>query len=274
MVSTVTAYDDMAPSPRVVIDVDESDLNAATETVTVWQVSKWGQVPVNRKPRPAAGGLVLTDYEAPCGVQLTYRVQQYGVDGADLGFALALSTQLEIGFGRVVIQDPLAPGNAILLDGEASFAAQRPRSRPTAVYQAGGRTFAMSGLNSGFQQVPLHCYTDTTDDAEKLAAILEQPMVLVRTHPRSGLPGAFYASIPNPVPDSSQHARFGRETNLWSLVGTELSRPSIEIIVAVYSYELYRQYLVEKYGPGATYDDAAAEWATYIDAIRNPPSLV
>ena len=274
MVSTVTAYDDMIPSPRVVIDVDDADLNPAAVTATVLQVSKWGEVPVNRAPRAVAGGLVLTDYEVPPGVPVTYRVRQYGGGGTDLGYALALETQVDVPFGRVVLQDPLAPADAVVVDGEAGFAGVRPRSRPTKVYQAGGASFAMSGLPSGFQQVPLHCYTDTVEDADMLSRILEQPVVLVRTHPRTGLPGSFYASIASAAPDSTNHARFGRDTNLWAMSGDELSRPGIDVLVPVYSYDLFKQYLDAKYPPYGTYDDAGAEWATYIDALRNPPSLV
>ncbi|WP_298742281.1 hypothetical protein [uncultured Microbacterium sp.] len=270
----MTAFSDMGPSPRVRIDIDDADLDPAAVTVTVLQISKWGQVPVNNAPRDVAGGLVLNDYTVPAGVPVIYRVQEFDASGADLGIALSLDAAVDIPFGRVVIQDPLAPGNAVMLDADVSFAGQRGRSRPTKIYQAGGRSFAMSGLMSALESVALHCYTDTVDDADMLALILEQPVVLVRTHPRSGLPGSFYATIPNPVPDSTGHARFGRDTNVWDLIGSGVTRPSIDVIVPVYSYELFKQYLDEKYPPFGTYDDAALEWSTYISAIRNPPPLV
>lgn len=274
MASTVTAFEDMAPSPRVVVDIDDADLHADCVTATVLQVSKWGQVPVNREPRAVAGGLVVTDYEVPPGVQVVYKVQQFDGAGVDVGLVLSLTAQVDIPFGRVVVQDPFAPADAVMLDGEASFAGQRPRSRPTKVYQAGTRSFAMSGLASALQQVALHCYTDADADTDALTLIVEQPVVLIRTHPRMGLPGSFYATIPAPTPDVSDHARFGRETTLWVMAGDEVSRPSIDVLVPIYSYDRFKAYLDEKYPPFGTYDDAAAEWATYIEAIRNPPPIV
>ncbi len=273
MPSSVTAFSDMAPSPRVVVDIDDADLNPLTVTALVIQVSVWGEVPVENTPRPVAGGLVVTDCTVPPGVQVVYRVRQFDAAGADLGLALSLSAQVDVPFGRVVISDPLAPRNAVILDGEAGFAGQRSRSRPTRVYQAGSQSFAMTGLYSAFQQVNLSCYTDTTDEAGMLAVILEQPLVLVRTHPRTGLPGSFYATIPNPVPDSTDHARFGRETQLWTMGASEVSRPTVDVLVPVYSYDLFKAYLDAKYPPEATYDDAATEWSTYIEALRNPPPV-
>lgn len=274
MASTVTAFSDMAPSPRAIIDIDDADLDPACVTAQVLQVSKWGSVPVENTPRPVAGGLVVYDYTIPAGVPVLYQVRQFNGAGAEIGLALSMAAEVEIPFGKVVISDPFAPNSAVLLDGEARFANQRPTSRPTKVYQAGSQTFAMSGLRSAFQDVNLTCYTDTTDDADALDRILDQSTVLIRTHPRVGLPGAFYATIPNPVADTSDHARFGRDTTLWAMSGMQLSRPTVDVLVPVYSYDLFKQYLDAKYPPEATYDDAAAEWSTYIDAIRNPPSPV
>ena len=274
MASTVTAFSDMVPSPRAVIDVDDADLDPACVTAQVLQVSRWGSVPVENTPRTVSGGFVVYDYTIPAGVPVIYQVRQFDASGGEIGLALSMSAEVEIPFGKVVLSDPFAPATAVMLDGEAAFASQRATSRPTKVYQAGSQTFAMSGLRSAFQDVNLTCYTDTTDEADVLDRILDQSTVLVRTHPRVGLPGAFYATIPNPVPDSSDHARFGRDTTLWAMSGMQLSRPTVDVLVPVYSYDLFKAYLDAKYPPEATYDDAATEWSTYIDAIRNPPSPV
>lgn len=272
MVSTATAHDDMDPSPRVVLDLDDADFDPDAVTVTVWQLSRWGEVPVNPTPRNIAGGLVITDYSAPAGVALTYRVQQYDADDVPLGYVLSLSAEITIPFGRVVIQDPLAPAAAVMLDAHPAFASVMRKLRPTKVYRAGGKTLAMSGVLGAFTQVPLTCYTDTVEDRETLATILEQALVLVRTHPRSAIPGAFYATISEVPADDSEHARFGRDTAVWDLRGDEVSRPTIDILVAVFSYDRFKAYLDTLHPPTpGTYDDAAAVWSTYIDAMRNPP---
>lgn len=274
MTSTVTPFDDMAPSPRVLIDIDDTDLHVDTVTAIVMQLSKWGDVPVNRTPRAVAGGLVLTDYEVPPGVPVTYRVHQFDVNGDSLGFALSMQTQVDVPFGWVVVQDPLAPADAIMLEGGTEFAGVMRRVRPSRTYQAGGKSFALSGLNSAFLSVPLQCFTDSPADQDLLARILDQSLILVRAHPRTGIPGSLFAAVTNVAWDSRGHARFGRDTRAWDFTTDEVSRPSIDIIVPIYTYDLYKAYLDEKYPPVATYDDAATEWATFIDAVRNPPPVV
>lgn len=274
MASMIAVDNDMRPSPRVTIDIDQTDLDPATSSAIVVQISQWGEVPVNRMPRPVAGGLVVVDYEAPLGVPLVYRVRQFDASGADLGLSLlSLSAELEAAFGKVVISDPMAPANAVILDADAAFAGVRTRTRPTKIYQAGDSSFVMSGLYSAMQRVNLSCYTDTAADTTALGNILEQPLILVRAHPRTGIPGAFYATVPEVIAESTDQARFGRLTNLWQLVADQLSRPNIEIQVAIYSYDLFKQYLDAKYPPFGTYADAAREWSSYIDALRNPPSI-
>jgi len=274
MVSAVTSFNDMAPSPRAVVDIDVNDLDPNTRTITVFQVSQWGQVAVRNATRKSAvGGFLVTDYELPPGVPVTYRVEQFDVTGSSLGFALSLDAMVEIPFGMIVVQDPLAPAGALLLNAEAQFAEQLTRTRPSARYQAGGRTFAMTGLYSALQAVSLRCTTETEAERAGLATLLESPLLLIRSMPKMRLPGAFFASIDS-VPMIPVNARGGGDIDLWDLAADEVTRPDLEIIVAVYTYDRYKAYLDAKYPPFGTYDDARAEWATYLDAMRNPPPEV
>lgn len=263
----------MAPSPRATVDIDDADLHVDATEITVWEISKWGQVIVRGAERKGAGGgFVVTDYELPAGVDVTYRVEQFDAGGASLGYAgFSLSAQVTIPFGHVVIQDPLAPASAIVLKAQPAFGSQLRRRRPKRKYQAGSKTFAMTGLYSAFEQVPLHVWTQTEEEREQLAAILEQPLILVRTHPAMRLPGAFYAVLEETIDDTSRAAS-GLDGDRWFLTGDQLSRPDLEVIVPIYTYDLFKAYLDEKYGPPyATYDDASVEYATYLDALRNPP---
>lgn len=275
MASTATSHSDMAPSPRVVLDIDDADLDVATDTVIVWQLSKWGQVPVNRAARSVAGGLVLTDYEVPAGVPVTYRVQQFDEDGIEIGYALSLAASVTIPFGYAVIQDPLAPANAVLVAALPDFSGTLRRSRPTRVYRAGGFTFALSGLRSAFQDVPLSIRTDDEASRDAIDIILGWTRILVRTPPEMRLPGAFYAVVPDTIDDNTASARFGLEGDRWPLSGTEVSRPKIDILVPIYSYDRFKAYLDTLHPPTpGTYDDARAVWATYIEGLRNPPPEV
>lgn len=273
MASTATAYADMAPSPRVRVEIDPADLAPATVSVTVWQISSWGQGKVNRVPRTVAGGLVVDDFEVPGGVPVVYRVEQFDASGASLGYALSLPVELAWHPNDVILSDPLAPGNAVRVRAEKLFAGSLERARSSSIYRSGTRTFVMSGPLSGFQKVALRVVTETEADRQKLTLITEQATILVRAMPQTRLPGVLYVSVPT-VPMVPFNARTGGDVDVWDMAGDQVSAPDIEIVVAVYSYDLFKAYLDAKYPPEATYNDAEAEWSTYIEAARSRPSPV
>lgn len=275
MVSKAAAFTDMAPSPRVALEIDPTDLDPAAASVTVWQTSPWGQEKVNRKPRPVAGGLVLDDFEVPGGVPVVYRVEQFDAAGASIGFALSLEVQLAWDPVHIVLSDPLAPSNAVMVRAEKLFANSLSRSRASSVYRAGAKTFVMAGPLSGFQKVSLRVVTESKTDRSTLGLIAEQATMLVRAMPQTRLPGVLYVTCPTvPILPFDAAPVDGGETDVWDMAGDEVSRPEIDIVVAVYSYDLFKAYLDAKYPPVATYADAAKEWATYVDAARTRPSPV
>ncbi|QYF98446.1 hypothetical protein [Microbacterium sp. PAMC21962] len=273
MVSTAVAFTDMLPSPRVQLDIDPTDLDSAAVSVTVWQTSPWGQEKVNRTRRLVAGGAVIDDFEVPGGVPVVYRVEQFDASGATLGFALNLPVQVSWDPGDVILSDPLDPGNAVRVRAEKLFAGSLERGRSSSLYRAGSKTFVMAGPMSGFQKVSLRVVTENDADRTMLGLITEQATMLVRAMPQTRLPGVLYVSVPT-VPMVPFNARTGGDVDVWDMAGDEVSRPEIDIVVAVYSYDLFKAYLDAKYPPEATYDDAATEWATYVDAARTRPSPV
>ncbi len=273
MPSTAVAFTDMAPSPRVQIDIDPADLDPGTTSVKVWQISPWGQVPVNREPVPATGGVVVDDFEVPGGVQVVYRVEQFDAAGASLGYTLSLQVEVGWDYGDVILSDPLAPANAVRVRAEKLFAGALERSRSSAIYRAGTRTFSMSGPLSGFQKLVLRVVTESESDRAMLELITEQATILVRAMPQTRLPGVVYVTVPT-VPMIPFNARRGGQVDVWDMEGDEVSRPNVDIVVAVYSYDLFKAYLDAKYPPEATYNDAEAEWSTYIEAARSRPSPV
>ncbi len=273
MVSTVAAFVDMAPSPRVQVDIDDADLNPATVSVIVWQISQWGQIPVNRTPRSVAGGLVIDDFEVPGGVQVVYRAEQFDSGGVSLGMALSLSVRVDWDPGDVILSDPLEPGNAVRVRAEKLFAGSLERGRSSSLYRAGAKTFVMSGPMSGFQKLSLRVVTENDADRQTLSLITEQATMLVRAMPQTRLPGILYVSVPS-VPMVPFNARTGGAVDVWDMSGDQVSRPEIDIVVAVYSYDLFKAYLDAKYPPEATYDDAELEWSTYVEAARTRPTPV
>jgi len=265
MTSTVTPYADMDPSPRVGVLIDAADLNVSTVTITVYRSGPWGQFPVRGAEGVAsAGGFFVTDYEPPVGVALTYTVEQFDAGGASLGFALSLPTQVNIALGQVVFSDPLAPANAVMVDGRSDFAGVVKRSRDTAIYRVGGRTVALSGLQSKVQQVSLRCSTRTIAAADALASILAESVVLVRTMPDSvRIPSAVYAVVPDVV-EVPQDVQWGGAWIVWDIDGHELDRPGLEVLVPTYTW----QDLIDYY---ATWTALIAAYPTWLDVSRTPP---
>lgn len=271
MASTVTPHEDMDPSPRVDVFIDDADLDGSTATITVHQISVAGDVEVRNMVGVASvGGFAATDYEPPLGVPVTYRVAQYDVGGAELGFVLELTTQVDIGDGYAVLSDPLAPGVAVMVEAHTDFGSVLNRTRPTRTYRAGLRTVALMGMQGLLEDVPLRCQTRTLDDADMLEDVLSAGQFLVRLMPSGGrLPLLLHVVVPSPsqVPVDVQ---YGGEWVQWDLTGQEVSRPLIDIIVPVINYQLFADY-VAAVGDG-TYGFAATVWSTYLDALLNPPS--
>lgn len=260
MVSTATARADMNPSPRVDLLIDAAQLTAGTVTGTVYQLSKWGQVPVRGAIKVAtAGGFAVTDYEVPLGTPITYRIEQFNVSGASLGFALNLTAQLDIATSWAVVSDPLAPGNAIMLRAEKGFADVLTRSRPTALYRAGLDTIALSGVRSPFKDINLRCWTEDEDERELFDAIVGESLILVRTMPEMRLPGALYAVIPD-----TGRAHLDDDSDMWELTGQEVTRPTLDVLVPVYDWQD-----VVNYWP--TWTAVIAARATWLELIRTPP---
>ena len=271
MASTVTPHEDMDPSPRVDVFIDDADLDGSTVTITVHQISVAGDLEVRNMVGVAAtGGFAATDYEPPLGVPVTYRVAQYDSGGAELGFALELTTQVDIGDGYAVLSDPLVPAVAVMVEAHIDFGGVLRRTRPTRVYRAGLRTVALMGMQGLLEDVPLRCQTKTLDDADALEDVLAAGQFLVRLMPSGGrLPLILHVVVPSPV-QIPIDVQFGGELVEWDMSGTEVSRPEIDIIVPVVNYQLLTDYVASV--AGGTYADMQVLWSTYLDLLRNPPT--
>jgi len=271
MASTVTPHEDMNPSPRVDVFIDAADLDGSTVTITVHQISVAGDIEVrNMRGVASAGGFAATDYEPPLGTPVTYRVAQYDSGGVELGFVLELTTQVDIGDGYAVLSDPLAPGVAVMVEAHTDFGGVLRRTRPTRTYRAGLRTVALMGMQSLLEDVPLRCQTRTLADADMLEDVLAAGHFLVRLMPSGGrLPLILHVVVPSPA-QIPVDVQYGGEWVQWELDGTEVSRPEIDIIVAVINYQLFADY-VAAVGDG-TYGFAQTLWATYLAALLDPPT--
>ena len=272
MASTVTPHEDMDPSPRVDVFIDAADLDGDTVTITVHQISVAGDIEVrNMRDVSALGGFADTDYAVPLGVPITYRVQQFDAAGVELGYVLSLTTQVDGDARYAIFSDPLVPGDAVRVRMERDFADTLTRSRPSRIYRAGYQTRALMGLQSLLEDVRLRCWTDTAEDRDAFWDIVSRSSILVRIMPNSPLPLLFHAVIPdvNQVP-FDYHA--GGTTDVWDIKGQQISRPEIDILVAVINYGRFADYMDSL--SDNSYGHAATIWSTYLDAMRNPPPVV
>lgn len=266
MVSSLTVWADMDPCPRARVEIDAADLDVGTDAVTVWQLTADAEVPVRSAIRVAsAGGVIVTDYEIPFGVPVTYRVEQFA-SGLSTGFSdVELTGQVDIADGFAVFSDPLDPARSVLVEAHLEFGSVLRRTRPTRVYRAGDFTAALSGVRGLLEDVPLRCSTRTLADADLLDSVLAATQFLVRLMPSGGrLPSVFHVVVPSPA-EVPVDVQYGGEWIQWDLSGQEVSRSEVEILVPVINYQLFADAF-------ATYGDAAAAYSTYLDALRDPPS--
>lgn len=273
MASSVTPHEDMDSCPRVDVFIDDADLDPATVSVTVHQISSAGDFEVrNMRNVSPAGGLAKTDYEVPFGVPVVYRVEQFDAGGVSLGYVLNLETQVNIDDGYAVLSDPLAPGTSVMVEAHVDFGGVLRRSRPTRVYRAGLRNVALMGLQTLLEDVPLRCQTRSLADADALEDVLAAGQFLVRLMPSGGrLPLILHVVVPDPV-QVPMDVQYGGSWVQWDLAGTEVSRPEIDIIVAVISYQRFYDFMQAQ--ADSSYGAAAALWSTYLEAIRTPPPEV
>lgn len=264
MVSSVTPFSDMAPSPRVDVLIDDADLDGSTVEVTLWQLSSAGEFEVRSAVRRSSvGGFFITDYEPPLGVPVTYRVQEFDEGGAEVAFTLTMDTEVAATRGMVVIQDPLVPERAALVGAEIGFAGRLRHSRSARIYKAGDQTIALLGQRGLLEELSLQCWTEDPATRDALDLVLSESQFLVRSGPEFPIPRIVHVVVPEPVrlPFDYQN---GGTTDRWELSGSQVSRTELDIIVPVVSYSRFNAAF-------ATYAEFNAAYSTYLSAISNPP---
>jgi hypothetical protein len=264
-VVALEAFEDMDPSPRVHVTV--TDPFPTADSLTVLQLSIDGQIEVRNGVRiSAVGGNFVPDYEVPLGVQVQYRVEFFTAAGVSLGLSEPETTQVDVEVGKAIFQDYLAPENAVMVDAEKRFAEDIKSSRTLQLYRAGLDTIALMGEQGLLESVNLRVVTLTEADQVGLDRILNEGTVLIRTMPPMPVPRLLFAVIGTPtrVPIN---ARWGGTMSYFDLVGDQVSRNILDIIVPVVTW----QRIIDAY---PTWADLIAAHSTWLDLIKNPPPEV
>jgi hypothetical protein len=259
---TLTARSDANPCPRV--DVSLTGLASTVQSVTVWQITDEGRFPVrNGSNIYAVGGAIVTDYEPPLGVPVSYAAEQFDSAGIFVGWTDSSSTTIAADPVTAWFQDPLDPASAVRTTMDASFADKVSETREVKLHRIGDETIALMGYRGLIQGLTMRVYTTSAADADDLRAVLRRTQVLVRTPPPVPIPRALHVVIPT-VPQKGVDITGGGSVYVWDLEGDQVTRSSLDIAVPVVTWQRY----INKY---PTWADFIAAYPTWFDAMKNPP---
>lgn len=246
------------PLPRVGITVTGLS-STGPSRVTLWRSTAGGQRRKVRgwNRRQVYGSDYAIDYEAPLGRVVTYDLV------VDVGPVIpetvsgTVTLDVETGF----IQDPLMPLSAVPvsagldLDQHAVLTNTAFRRLQYAVESSTVRVLgsrepiALTGQRMAVAGVDFSVLTEAAEQSTQLRNLMaETSLVLVRPLPSWGpLPDLLY-TVPS-VTEEPVYDEDGPTITVWSLAGDAVRPPSIDVLVALW-----------------TYDQVAALWTTYAQA--------
>lgn len=231
--TSLTAYNDMLPVPRVEIVVTTPSLIATTATITLRAKADGRTFEVRDGIRvPAATTVVRFDYEPAFNVPSVYEALCYNAAGVYLG-AVRLGT-VTVACDLTVLQQPLDPRrNAIVgVLAESARAIERPASGEL-VWPDGAEFPVMvgQGPRRGIVGMTYSVYTDTLAMANRLQATLggyddrQLQMWLIRSPNRIRLPRKLFCGVANFV-EADVNLRIGKEGIRFTASLTEMAPPA------------------------------------------------
>lgn len=271
--ATLTSFADMAPVPRVLVDIPAVEFPAGAATVSLVREAEGRVFAVRGGQRlPASSPLVVVDVEAPFGVVSTYSVYGYDATGNMIGSLPVGAVTLL--YDRPVVQQPLDARLSVEVRRLLTTAADVIRSTPGERVWPQGRSLpGLVGLGprTGIQNLALDLFVATHADADRLQETLgtyetpQLPVWLVRTPPGMRIPRVFFCHVPE-VNEVSINGHIGREYIQLSAVVTEVAPPAPDVTGAVLGYSDLAVFF-------ATYSEVGAQYATYSD-IKRDTSLI
>jgi hypothetical protein len=238
------AYPSLTPIPHVEMTI--FGLNPNTVTITVTRTVKGRTMVVPGQIRGyAVGGRNVVDWDAPFGVPLSYRAEQFDIDGNSLGFTVPFTTQLDV--ESTWIQNAFDPRHAVPVTMASGAGATLSRPTPTDVYYpvGSGLGVGISGQRKGLTDVPVPFLTFSELDADKVRGMFGDPytspsvppVVVIRTGAGQNLrlPQPFYALIQD-AGETPMDTNIGGHITRWECTAIEVARPAPALVAAVLSY--------------------------------------
>lgn len=223
--------------------------------VTVWRSTEGNKRRIVRgwNDRVVYGGDFGIDYEVPLGRTVTYDLVVRGEVVPEF-LTHTVFVASDVGY----IQDPLLPLGAVSVSGDKGptyFTGSAFRALQYAVESSqvailgSNEPVAMTGQRLAASGVDFNMVTRAAEQAAAMRHLLTTtPLVLVRPLPHWGaLPDLIY-TVPSVV-EEPLDVSWGGSFVRWNLTGDMVAPPSIQVLVARW-----------------TYGDVEALWATYADA--------
>jgi hypothetical protein len=221
-----------------------------------------------------SGSYLVTDYEAPFGVNVTYWAETFAA-GTSLGVGDSSTTVLPV--SQVWIHDPLDPTNNIAISlggydyatlGKDSFTdiTKGYRYNKSVVVGKTKPILQFYGQKA-IEGATFEVFTHDAADAEMAGLLAVSPVCIRVPAVMVSLPALMYGVIEATARPESWRFETSGQLTRWTLTFNETDAPNTAIVFAVYSYAYWNL----RY---ASYTTANAAYGagSYVNAIQNPPA--
>lgn len=272
----LTSFSDMAPVPRVLVDVSPDEFPPGSVTVSLSRTAEGRTFDVRGGVRlPAGSPAVVTDVEAPFGVVSSYTVTGFDVDGNVVGSLPVGSVTLAC--DMTVIQQPLDARLSVAVERLWDTGRSLSRETPFQImYPQGQALPGLVGLGPrrGLQGVEWEILASSHEDADRLQSTLgayedrQLPVWLVRTpvdvaHPArtQRIPRVFFCAVLSLVETDTYRLADTGEVRFIA-VTTEASPPAVGITATVLTHSDVAALF-------ATHTEVKEQYATHSDLKRD-----
>lgn len=271
--ATLTPFPDMGPVPRVLVDVPTLAFPSGSVTVSLTRTAEGRTFDVRGGQKlPASSPVIVVDAEAPFGVESSYTVMGYDVDGAVVGSWPVGTVTLE--YEGTVIQQPLDPRLSVEVVRLAGMGVETRRPTPGELVYPQGRVLpGLVGLGPrrGVTGMGVEVLVDSHEDADALQATLgtydtpQLPVWLVRTPPDQRFPRVFFCHVPELVEVPIFGASDPGLVRFQATV-TEVTPPAAGITAAALTHSDMKVFF-------STHTEVKAQYGTHSD-IKRDTSLI
>lgn len=271
--STITPFTDMAPVPRVLVDVPVVEFPAGSVTVSLTRTAEGRTFDVRGAQRlPAASPVIAIDPEAAFGIPSSYTVVGYDNAGSIVGSWPVGTVTLD--FDGVVIQQPLDPRLSVQAQRISGTATTVTRSTPGRTAYTQGSVLpglVALGPRRGVEGMALKVLVASYEDADRLQATLgtyenhQLPVWLVRTPPGQRFPRVFFCNVPQ-LTEEPVVSGAANEWVTFSTVVDEIRPPAAGITAVALTHSDMKVFF-------STHTEVKALYATHSD-IKRDTSLI